>query len=826
MVAGMLCTLILSGCTSMHPSCIDPSGDRVFATPPPPKAADRSKEEFFEQPLGRLPWDDVAVELHPREIVAPVGSEVVLIAGVCGPDGYLRTNRRLEWSIDQGSVGQFVAVGDTGLVDLLVGDFNQPRKITSTYAIGSTLRTNTRLNRGTCRPEENVYVLRGQGWISLTSPAEGTSHVTVVAPEVYTWDARLRSSMVHWVDAQWRFPPPAINPAGSKHVFTTSVVRQTNQTPCERWRVRYEITGGPPAGFSPDGAQSVEVPTDSAGQASVEIFQKEPRHGVNQISIQVIRPGDLPGANGQRFVVGSGTTTKTWTGADLALRASGPAVASPSGTLAYRIDVSNPGDIAAKDVVLANAVPDGLTYLNSNPAAEASGQQLTWRLGELGARQSRTVSVNFRAERQGSVNNCFEVTAAGGLKASTCAATTITTASIDVRIDGPPQATVGTDARFTITIRNLSQAPATGLVIIDRLDQGLQNPAADQDPDHAIKRSLGDLAAGASQPLNVTLRVAKAGRLCHTVEVTGKGLTPVRTQACVMGVGGAAPPEGRPDVGPPPGGESPKPNVGPAAPSLTIKQAGPTKSLSVGEEALFTITILNTGATALKKVEVLNRSDIALTPLKATDGYLQPAGGGLAWMIDNLPAGEKATIAVLHSCQAAAGKACNRVTVKSADGAKAEDEACVEIREAARPEKPPVEKASGATLGGGLVLSVVGLHSPVAVGKQLTYEIRLKNEWSDSFRQVAVTATLPDGMTPVSLGTIGPDSTQHTRDGQTVRFDVVPEVKSGAILVYRVRALAKKPGRDFRIHVEATATDLPKPLVQEAMTEVIEKPEK
>ena len=102
-----------------------------------------------------------------------MGSEVVLIAGVCGPDGYLRTNRRLEWSIDPGSVGQFVAVGENGLVDLLLGDFNRPRKITNTFAIGSTLRANIRLNRGACKPEDFAYVLRGEGWITLTSAVGG-----------------------------------------------------------------------------------------------------------------------------------------------------------------------------------------------------------------------------------------------------------------------------------------------------------------------------------------------------------------------------------------------------------------------------------------------------------------------------------------------------------------------------------------------------------------------------------------------------------------------------------------------------------------------------
>ena len=59
--------------------------------------------------------------------------------------------------------------------------------------------------------------------------------------------------------------------------------------------------------------------TNSAGQASVEIFQKQPAHGTNKICIQVIRPADTPGAGGKKLVVGTGTTTKTWTAPDLAI---------------------------------------------------------------------------------------------------------------------------------------------------------------------------------------------------------------------------------------------------------------------------------------------------------------------------------------------------------------------------------------------------------------------------------------------------------------------------------------------------------------------------
>lgn len=824
-IAGILCALMTAGCSSVPSSGIDPSGDRIFAAPSAPVSADRSKESYFDEPLGQLPWDDVAVQVQPRETVASVGSEVVLIAGVCGPDGYLRTNRRLEWSIDPGSVGQFVAVGQTGLVDLMLGDFNRPRKITNTFAIGSTLRANTRLNRGTCRPEDNVYVLRGQGWISLTSALEGTSQVTVVAPEVYRWDERTKSATVHWVDAQWRFPPPAINPAGTKHVFTTTVVRQTNQSPCERWLVRYEITEGPPAGFSPTGAAAVEVPTDSAGQANAEIFQKEPKHGTNKICIQVVRPADAPGANGQRLVVGTGTTMKTWTGADLAVKTTGPAVGSLGATLTYRINVSNPGDLSAKDVVAVNAVPDGLTYVSSNPPAEAAGRQLQWRLGELGARQSRLIDVSYRADKQGSIVNCCEVAAAGGMKVSDCATTTIGTASLDIRISGPAQAKVGDQVTFEITVANLSQAPATKLIIKDRLEPGLEHQAANAQ--NAIERPLGDLAAGASQRIKVTVRVAKPGRLCHTVDVTGKDINPASASACLMAVGDGA--ATRPGEGTPPsaGGEQPKPERTAPPPSITVIKNGP-KQLMVGETARFTIELTNTGSAPLQAIKVVDRCDPALSPTLATDGY-RIENGTLVWIVENLPPNRPAKLEVHCACKTASEKTCNRVTVTTAEGGKVETEACLEIRPAGTPPDnvapPEVSKPDAGKkeppAADGLTMSVVGLRNPVSVGKELTYDIQVANNGAASQRQVTLMATVPEGMVFNPIGTQGPDPAKFVIEGRTIRFDPLAEVRPGESLAYRVRVRAKQVGPKFCFHAELNTSTITQPLVKEENTEVI-----
>ena len=292
--------------------------------------------------------------------------------------------------------------------------------------MSSTGHIYDRLTRGTPDPNDDIYVTSGQGWVSLTSPVEGDSVVTVVSPQVYNWNARHKTTTIHWLDVNWRFPPPAINPAGTTHVFTTTVTKHTTQSPSEGWLVRYTIVSGPPAGFSPDGAMSIEVPTNAAGQASAEIKEKSAVHGTNQINIEIIRPGTLPGADGKKIIIGRGSTMKTWTAAALAVKPIGPATATVGSTVTYRIEVSNAGDLPAKEVQVSNAVPDGLTYVSSNPPAESVGQVLRWRLGELGASQRRTIEVNYRAAKEGSVVNCVDVIAAGGVKVSDCATTTVT----------------------------------------------------------------------------------------------------------------------------------------------------------------------------------------------------------------------------------------------------------------------------------------------------------------------------------------------------------------------------------------------------------------
>jgi uncharacterized repeat protein (TIGR01451 family) len=194
----------------------------------------------------------------------------------------------------------------------------------------------------------------------------------------------------------------------------------------------------------------------------------------------------------------------------------------------------------------------------------------------------------------------------------------------------------------------------------------------------------------------------------------------------------------------------------------------------------------------------------------ATDG-IKKVNGRMEWTIDSLEAGQTLSFVIQCNCKAAAASTCNRVTVTSADGARAEDEACLEIRE------PVVQAPADAKL----ILEVADLLDPVGLGKELTYDIRVTNDSLVAEQSLVLKATLPDGMTLVRLGTTGPGGVKHELRQQTVVFDPVPRIGPKQTMSYRVRVLTNRPGKHTLIF-EVTSPNLSKPLLGEETTEVFQ----
>ncbi len=310
-VAGAVLRAGHGGLRQLAAPRLDPTGEHIFIPAGAPDPAFPPGATALAPPVGPT----AGLAINPSSLIAPVGSEVVLVGSVIGGEGYLLTNEVVEWTLDANGAGQFLTAGQRRRLDLINWWRGLPKKIDSRYAINATLRYPLTLDRGTPDPGDDLIVQTGQSYVTVISPVEGKSMVTAFAPAISGWDLRQQTATIYWVDAQWRFPAPAISPLGGRNSLVTTLNRQTDNSPLAGWQIRYDIAGGPPAGFAPDGATSAIAITNEAGEAAVEIVQSQASPGTNTINISVIRPGDLGGQN-QPLTVGVGATAQTWASAD------------------------------------------------------------------------------------------------------------------------------------------------------------------------------------------------------------------------------------------------------------------------------------------------------------------------------------------------------------------------------------------------------------------------------------------------------------------------------------------------------------------------------
>ena len=372
--------VLMAGCQHFQLPAIDPTGERIFSPTDTARLAAPSDSRClsnclfprpaWEQPLTPPPCPQPAplappvavtgagpppptapvrtvengipgsIRITPTRMIAPVGSEVVLLGGLCGEDGYLVTCQPIEWLLSQDSVGQFVEVSDQESF------WTRSKKLSANYAITRTSHRGQIVTRGTPSVTDDIVQQKGQSWVSLTSASEGTSYVTAVASTGAVWPQRRQSATIYWVDAQWALPNPVAVSAGQSHTLSTSVTRTATNAPAVGYLVRYEVIDGTAAVFAPGGTAAVEVPTDANGIAAAVLQPTSNLPGVTQVRIEIIRPAD-PSSDAPRTKLGEGFTSITWSAPGLALRGTGPEEATLGAVLTYRFEVHNPGDIPA-----------------------------------------------------------------------------------------------------------------------------------------------------------------------------------------------------------------------------------------------------------------------------------------------------------------------------------------------------------------------------------------------------------------------------------------------------------------------------------------------
>ncbi len=207
-------------------------------------------------------------------------------------------------------------------------------------------------------------------------------------------------------------------------------------------------------------------------------------------------------------------------------------------SLNFVVTARNTGTTSATNVVVTESVPEGMKH--------ASGRrEVTWRIGTLAAGGSVSKTFVFVAEKTGRFTNVAKIAADRGLKDETECKTVIKAPRISIKKSGPEKRYLSRTATYTIAVSNPGTAPATRVVVTDRVPSGMSyvssapggtyNPAT-----RVVSWNLGTLVPEAKRSLKLTLKAESQGRHCDTVRVeTTRGLRD-SAEACTLVEGIAA----------------------------------------------------------------------------------------------------------------------------------------------------------------------------------------------------------------------------------------------------------------------------------------------
>ncbi len=544
----------------MPPPCVDGSGntDSKHALLKHHKLAGKVKEHFAS------PGKAGEIQLTPTRIVAPVGGEVVLLAGLCGPSGYLVKRQPLEWMLSPDSVGTFIEVGDDSsghfISSLTLHKAPKVEKLDVDFAKGRTSSKETLITRGSPDRQDDIALKEGQTWLSISSPSEGISRVTVLAPESDIWDRRRQTATIYWVDAQWQFPQPQIERSGNILTYATRVTKAEEIVPAKGWMVRYTIVDPSVATFVPVSDSNAarirgnvaEVRVDEDAQAIIQIAATvdaagQPARGTTPVLIEVIRPvqssDNLP-----ELTLGSGQTFATFSSPGLQVQAFGNDTGMVGEQLTYVASLGNPGDVPTENTKLVVNIPAGMKYVSAVPLdnfVTITNTGVMWDQGVLDAHRQLDVSVVLEAVQSGTFDVVFQAAGAGNLTAESRVRTEIADPSVELRfepIQGAAQAELGQVIEYGIDVKNTSRQTLTNVRVVIESDIGLPEANGVGAPSEAgqgnkFEQSISYLQPNETQRLSVAFVARQEGQLAANVRIlAGENRVLAEQRVSVLGV--------------------------------------------------------------------------------------------------------------------------------------------------------------------------------------------------------------------------------------------------------------------------------------------------
>jgi len=448
-------------------------------------------------------------------------------------------------------------------------------------------------------------------------------------------------------------------------------------------------------------------------------------------------------------------------GSGLMVTKTAPAQVVVNSPFDYTITAKNLTKFTLKEVQITDQMPESFKVNSSDPQGQISGDTGTWNLGDLPPGQSVTITVNGTATAPGELVNC----AAGSYSLLACVTTQVIQPALKITKSGPKEVLRCDPIQYTITVSNTGTGNATGVVVEDSLPDGVTTTDGKSD----VKVNIGTLASGASRTVTINARANKTGNFTNTAVASADGN--LKAQAKVT--------------------------TKVTAPDLAITKKGPARTF-IGKTITYDMTVTNKGDGVAKGVMVSDGIPAGTTFVSATEGGTLDAGS-VVWNFGDLAPGQSKAFKLTV-------KAGGKGTVKNAVAASA---ACAES-----------VTATAETVVEGIpaiLLEVIDVEDPVAVGENTTYVIEVTNQGSADGKNIKIVATLAGSQSFVSAS----GATKHQAQGKKVTFEALPSLAPKAKVTWRVTVKADAAD-DARFSVELTEDQLTKPVNETEATNLYE----
>lgn len=142
----------------------------------------------------------------------------------------------------------------------------------------------------------------------------------------------------------------------------------------------------------------------------------------------------------------------------------------------YEITITNNSDVPAKNAILEDTIPDGVTGVKATAGAKLSGLKLIWELGTLEPNASKNVRINYTPTRAGTLTNTATATAYCAESVTSTMKTSVTgipALALEV-VDVEDPIRIGNHATYVIRVENQGSATATNISIVCMLENNVQ----------------------------------------------------------------------------------------------------------------------------------------------------------------------------------------------------------------------------------------------------------------------------------------------------------------------------------------------------------------